>query len=196
MNHETAELGLDPASTALVLIDLQNSILALQTAPHAAAEVVRTAAVLARRCRELSIPVVLVTVGFRSDGKDRLAVPTDTVWRAPANVIGNPAELAEELGAQEGDLRVVKHQWGAFYGTDLDLQLRRRGIDTILLGGIATNFGVESTARDAWERAYKVVFMEDVMTSVTAEAHQFSVSTVFPRLGRVRSSGQVLQALG
>jgi nicotinamidase-related amidase len=89
----------------------------------------------------------------------------------------------------------VKHQWGAFYGTDLDLQLRRRSIDTILIGGIATNFGVESTARDAWERTYKVVFIEDMMTSFSTEAHQFSISTVFPRLGRVRSSEQVLAAL-
>jgi nicotinamidase-related amidase len=195
MSNETAELGLNPATTALVLIDLQNSILGMTTAPYASADVVRLGGKLAQKCRERGVAVVLVTVGFRADGKDRLAVPTDTVWR-PSVTVANPTELAAELNASDSDIKVLKHQWGAFYGTDLDLQLRRRGIDTILLGGIATNFGVESTARDAWERAFKVVFIEDAMTSVTAEAHQFSVSTVFPRLGRVRSSEQVLAALG
>ncbi len=195
MTNELAELGLNLSTTALVLIDLQNSILSMQTAPYLPGEVVERAGALARRCREIGVPVVLVTIGFRADGKDRLSVPTDVVWR-PAVTVANPTELAEALNAHDGDLRVVKHQWGAFYGTDLDLQLRRRGVDTILLGGIATNFGVESTARDAWERAYRVVFVEDVMTSVTAEAHQFSVSTVFPRLGRVRTYQQVIAALG
>jgi nicotinamidase-related amidase len=195
MSNDTAELGLNPATTALVLIDLQNSILAMNTAPHASADVVRLGGQLAQKCRERGVAVVLVTVGFRADGKDRLAVPTDTVWR-PSVTVANPTALADDLKTVDSDILVLKHQWGAFYGTDLDLQLRRRGIDTILLGGIATNFGVESTARDAWERSYKVVFVEDAMTSVTAEAHQFSVSTVFPRLGRVRSSAQVLAALG
>ena len=195
MSNETAELGLNPQTTALVLIDLQNSVLAMQTAPYPPADIVSRSAVLAKKCRELGIPVVLVSVGFRADGKDRLAVPTDTVWRAPAAAAANPTEIAAALEADPGDIHILKHQWGAFYGTDLDLQLRRRGVDTILLGGIATNFGVESTARDAWERAYKVVFVEDAMTSVSAEAHQFSVATVFPRLGRVRSSSQVLAAL-
>jgi nicotinamidase-related amidase len=195
MSNETAELGLNPATTALVLIDLQNSILGMNTAPYASADVVHRGAVLAQKCRERGVSVVLVTVGFRADGKDRLAVPTDTTWR-PSAAVANPTALADELKTVDSDILVQKHQWGAFYGTDLDLQLRRRGVDTIILGGIATNFGVESTARDAWERAYKVVFVEDVMTSVTAEAHQFSVSTVFPRLGRVRSLETVLAALG
>jgi nicotinamidase-related amidase len=104
--------------------------------------------------------------------------------------------LVLELQATPGDIHVTKRQWGAFYGTDLDLQLRRRGIGTVLLGGVATNFGVESTARDAWERNYRVVFVEDAMSSVTAEAHAFAISTIFPRIGRVRSSAQIMEALG
>jgi nicotinamidase-related amidase len=90
---------------------------------------------------------------------------------------------------------ITKRQWGAFYGTELDLQLRRRGIRTIVIGGIATNFGVESTARDAFERGYEQVFAEDAMSSVSAEAHRFAVSVVFPRIGRVRSTDEILQAL-
>lgn len=84
---------------------------------------------------------------------------------------------------------------GAFYGTDLEQQLRRRNIRTIILGGIATNFGVECTARSAFDRGYQLVFAEDAMSSVSAEAHQFSVDTIFPRMGRVRSTAQIITAL-
>ncbi len=90
---------------------------------------------------------------------------------------------------------IGKRQWGAFYGTDLDLQLRRRGIDTILLIGIATNIGVESTVRDAFERGYQQVFVEDAMASLSPDEHASTVRTVFPRIGRVRSTAEVLAAL-
>jgi nicotinamidase-related amidase len=113
---------------------------------------------------------------------------------------GNPPagwdEIVPELGPREGDLVITKRQWGAFYGTALDLQLRRRGINTIVLGGIATNFGVESTARDAYERGYAQVLVEDAMSSMTAEMHAFPVANIFPRFGLIRSTEQVLAAFG
>ncbi len=84
---------------------------------------------------------------------------------------------------------------GAFYGTDLDLQLRRRHIDTIVLCGIATNIGVESTARDAYERGYQQVFVEDATSDLSAEAHTFSMEHVLSRIGRIRSTDEVLNAL-
>ena len=90
---------------------------------------------------------------------------------------------------------MTKRQWGAFYGTDLDLQLRRRGVRTIVLGGISTNYGVETTARDAWERNYNVVFAEDAMAARSAEDHAFAVTRIFPRIGRVSSADEVLAAL-
>lgn len=85
---------------------------------------------------------------------------------------------------------IGKRQWGAFYGTDLDLQLRRRGIDTILLIGIATNIGVESTVRDAFERGYQQVFVEDAMASLSPDEHASTVRTVVPRIGRVALHGR------
>jgi nicotinamidase-related amidase len=96
---------------------------------------------------------------------------------------------------QDGDVRITKRQWGAFYGTDLDLQLRRRGIRTLAMSGIATNFGVESTARAAFDRGYELVFVEDAMTSLAAEPHAFTVKELFPRMGRVRSTGEFLAAV-
>ena len=80
--------------------------------------------------------------------------------------------------------------------TDLDLQLRRRRITTILLCGIATCIGVESTARDAYERGYQQIFVEDAMASLTAAGHQHTVTEIFPRIGRVRHTSEVLSALG
>jgi nicotinamidase-related amidase len=177
-----------------VLIDLQRGIVGRQTAPHTAAHVVERARRLATRCREVGATVVLVRVAYAADGRDRLAQRVDAApWSA--TVPSDFSELVPELGPQPGDVVVTKRQWGAFYGTELDLVLRRRGVRTIILGGISTNFGVESTARDAWERGYELVFAEDAMSAMAAEAHQFAVTQIFPRLGRVRSTDDALQAL-
>ena len=100
------------------------------------------------------------------------------------------------MGPRPGDHIVRKRQWGAFYGTDLDLQLRRRGIDTILLCDISTNFGDEITARDSYERGYHQIFVEDACSSRAAEDHAFPFQAIFPRIGVVRTTADVLRALG
>lgn len=187
-------LELDPRATALVLIDLQQGIVAQATAPHASADVVARGAMLARACRARGVFVVLVRVAFDARLRDRLAPPVDQAMKVTAPPAGW-SDLVPELEAGPDDAVVTKKQWGAFYGTDLDLQLRRRGIRTLVLGGIATNFGVESTARDAWERAYHLVFVEDAMASYDEAMHHFPVRSIFPRLGRVRSTADVLAAL-
>lgn len=84
---------------------------------------------------------------------------------------------------------------GAFYGTDTELQLRRRGIDTIILCGISTNIGVESTARNAWELGFNLILVEDACSAATAEQHLSSMTHIFPRIARVRSTEEVLAAL-
>lgn len=190
-------IALDPAKTALVLIDLQRAIVSRPCAPHSAPEVVANAALLANRCRECGAIVVLVNVAFHPDGRDYLDAPADSPPQF--NVKSFPpdwADIVPELGPKPGDLRITKRQWGAFHGTELDLQLRRRGVQTILLGGIATNFGVESTARGAHEHGYHQIFVEDAMTTFTAEAHDFVVKNIFPRIGRIRSTQDALAALG
>jgi nicotinamidase-related amidase len=189
------ELSLDPKTTALILIDLQKGIAGRSTAPHTASEVIANSVRIADCCRAAGTTVILVRVAFAADGSDRLRTPTDEAFPA-----GTPApdwsEIVPELGPKAGDLIVTKRQWGAFYGTDLELHLRRRDIKTIVIGGISTNFGVESTARDAWERNFAMVFVEDAMAAMSAEAHAFAVTSIFPRLGLVRSTGDVLKALG
>lgn len=103
--------------------------------------------------------------------------------------------IVGELGPLPGDHVVRKRQWGAFYGTELDLQLRRRGITTLLLTGIATNMGVESTARDAYERGYNLVFVEDATASLSPDMHGFSFQAIFPLIGRVRTTKDVVDGL-
>jgi nicotinamidase-related amidase len=187
-------LSLDPQTTALVLIDLQRGIVSRDTKPHTAAEVVERAARLTKRFRERGALVVLLHVDFASDFADRLNPEADS----PAAVAPLPAgwsDIVPELGNDPRDVVITKRNWGAFYGTPLDLHLRRRNIRTIVLGGIATNMGVESTARDAYERGYEQVFVEDATASFTEEMHAFTMKNIFPRIGRVRTAEEVLAAI-
>ena len=185
---------LDPNATALVLIDLQQGIVAMPTEPHTTDQVIANALKLADRFRAARAPVVLVHVAMSLDGGDRLRLEVDEPqqWRqTPPDF----AKIVPGLKTNDGDIIVTKKQWGAFYGTGLDLQLRRRGVRTIVLGGISTNYGVESTARDAYERSYNLVFAEDAMSARAAEDHAFALTRIFPRIGRLASTQEVLAAL-
>ena len=189
------DLTLDPASTALVVIDLQKGILGMPAAPHTGPDVVARAARLAAAIRAKQGLVVLVHVVRSVDGMDTLHPATDAPPMAgPRAIPPDFADIVPEL-APLADVVIAKRQWGAFYGTELDLQLRRRGIRTIVLCGIATPYGVESTARDAYERGYEQLFVEDAMAARTAEDHEHVVRAIFPRLGKVRSTEDVLAAL-
>lgn len=185
-------INIDPPTTALVLIDLQHGIVAMNVGPHSSAQVVANASRLARKFRVSCSPVVLVTVGNREDGGDILRPNTDAPAPAGVKRPDNWSEVVPEIGVTATDIRIMKRQWGAFYGTELDLQLRRRGIKTIVLAGLSTNVGVESTARDAYERGYDQVFVEDAMASPTPEAHANTLKYIFPRIGRIRSTDEVL----
>lgn len=184
---------LEAAKTALVLVDLQRGVVGLPVAPHPAGEVVANATRLASAFREAVAPVILVRVSFSADRGDALATLVDD---APPRREPQPGfdEIVDGL-REPGDLVVTKRQWGAFHGTDLDLHLRRRGIDTVVLGGIATNMGVESTARPAHEHGYNVVLAEDATSALSAEDHGFAFTRIFPRLGRVASTDEVIAAL-
>ena len=187
-------LEIDPVRTALVLIDLQQGIVAGQTVPHAATDVVGRAARLARRFRERHALVVLVHVDPGPHGELFPSPEADQPRPVRALPPGWTA-IVPELGPEPGDAVITKHQPNAFYCTDLVVHLRRRGIRTIVLGGIATNLGVESTARAAHERGYEQVFVEDAMGAREADLHTFPVTRVFPTIGRVRSTADVLTAL-
>ena len=187
-------LKLNPQTTALVLIDLQEGILPVAAGPYTGRDVVARAGKLADKFRAVNAPVVQVRVGWSADYAEALKQPVDAA-HAGAALPENWWDLPAELNTQDSDIHVTKRQWGAFYGTDLELQLRRRGIDTIVLGGIATNVGVESTARNAWELGFNLVIVEDICSTFSTEQHESSLKWIFPRISRVRSTEEVLAAL-
>jgi nicotinamidase-related amidase len=186
-------LKIDRDRTALVVIDLQKGIASRNTAPHDSASVVANAARLAEAFRANGMPVFLVRVAF--SGPDRFNAIADEQWPAPASLPADWSDLVPELKKAGSDVVITKKQWGAFYGTELDLQLRRGGMQTIVLCGIATNYGVESTARFAYEYGYQQIFAENAMSSMSGEMHTASINFVLKRLGRVRSTDEILESL-
>jgi nicotinamidase-related amidase len=172
---------------ALVVIDLQKGIVGLPTV-HPVAEIVGRAAQLARAFRERSLPVVLVNVAGRAPGRTEIGMPN---FPRPADW----AELVPELEREPGDHLVTKKSWGAFLGTDLDSYLRQRQVTQIVLAGIATSIGVESTARSAYDLGYNVVLVTDAITDRDLDAHRNSVEKIFPRLGETANARDVLTML-
>lgn len=187
-------LEINKAKTALVVIDLQKGISAMPGRPHTAQEVISNSARLVKAFRDNKMPVFLVHV--QGSRETMLNVKSDETFSRPANMSPDWADFVDEIAPVSTDVVITKRQWGAFYGTDLDLQLRRRGIDAIVLCGIATDYGVESTARFAYEYGYQQVFAEDAMTSRSDEQHNAAVNFIFRRMGRVRKTDEILNSLG
>ena len=187
-------LSIDRLKTALVVIDLQKGITGRQTVPYAPDVVVKNAAALAEAFRKNGMPVFLVRVRPSADGKDALRPAADAAmqFQTPPP---DWADIVAEMGPKQSDFVITKHQWGAFYGTELDLELRRRAVTTIVLCGISTNIGVESTARFAYEYGYNQIFAEDAMAAMSAEEHMFTVGRTFPRIGLVRKTKDILAEL-
>lgn len=148
-----------------------------------------------RRQRERELGIERPVVGWSTDMGDMVRTRVQA-FPPMTSVPPGFSDYAEALHADPArDILVLKHQWGAFYGTDLDLQLRRRGVTNIVLCGIATSIGVESTARNAFERAYNLTFASDAMTDVSLEAHERALSIIFPRIGEVGSTEEIIAKL-
>ena len=184
---------LDPR-TAVVLIDLQKGITALPTV-HSAADVVARAADLAQAARRRGLPVIRVRVAFSPDGADVVKARMDT---PPPSVRPGPdfAEYDARVPAADTDILITKRGWDAFYGTELDLQLRRRKVTGIVLAGISTSIGVESTARTGREHGYEIAVAEDAVTDLVASAHDNSLRVILPRIAQIDSTQAILGALG
>jgi nicotinamidase-related amidase len=187
-----AGLQLNPQKTALVVIDLMNAILGMNTAPYTPGQVVANSKKLAEAFRSAGAPVVYVSV----DLNGFLKLPADQPFNMGDKPIPTVAsEIAPSAGFQRGDLLVIKRHWGAFAGTDLERQLKARGIDTVVLTGISTNAGVESTARQGTGLGFAFVLVEDACAGQDAEEHRFAFEKTFPRLARVRATDEVIAAL-
>jgi nicotinamidase-related amidase len=172
---------------ALVVIDLQKGI-ASMPGVHPMPGVVEKSAWLAQAFRELGLPVVLVNVSGAAPGRTDAGRPNYTFppdW----------TELMPELDAQPTDHLVTKQRWGAFLGTDLHDYLAERGVTQIVLTGVATSIGVESTARSAYDFGYNVAFVIDAMTDRDPVAHTHSIEKIFPRMGETATTQDVLNLL-
>jgi nicotinamidase-related amidase len=177
---------LDP-KTALIVIDLQKGIIA-HPAAHPVAEIVGNAAALADAFRRHDLPVVLVNVAGTAPGRTEQAL---TKGPRPADW----ADLVPELNRQPQDLGVTKRTWCAFRNTNLEDRLRGQGVTQVVIAGIATSIGVESTARQAYEWGFNVTLAVDAMTDRNAESHANSVSYVFPRLGETGTTQEIIDLL-
>jgi nicotinamidase-related amidase len=184
---------LDPKA-ALVVIDLQEGLRGRSTAPHPLDDVIDRAAQLAKAFRNHQLPVVLVNCTAQAPGRTEAhrAAPAAGPASAPA---AGAADLVEELDAQGGDHLITKERWGAFYRTPLDSLLRGLGVTQVVVVGIATSIGVESTARSAYEHGYNVVVATDAMTDINPAAHASSVQHIFPKLGETATTGEILEKL-
>jgi len=173
--------------TALIVIDLQKGIVGMPTV-HPGTEIVKRAAALAEAFRRHRLPVILVNVDNLAPGRTE---------QAP-NLRAFPAdwtELIPELNRRPTDHAVTKRTWGAFTGTGLNEHLKGLGVTQIVIAGIATSAGVESTARQAHELGYNVALAVDAMTDRSAEAHANSVTRIFPRLGETGTTEEIIALL-
>lgn len=178
---------LDPR-TALIVVDLQKGITQL-AAGLPLMEVVNNASELAAAFRRRNLPVVLVNVvglapGRTEQGHRGGAFPPDF------------AELLPQLDAQPSDHRVSKRTWGAFTGTDLETYLNSTGVTQVVVCGVATSAGVESTARQAHELGFNVTLAIDAMADLSAEAHANSIGRIFPRMGETATTREIIELLG
>jgi nicotinamidase-related amidase len=178
--------AIDP-KTALIVIDLQKGIIAFVT-PEAIAGVISNAATLADAFRKHHLPVVLVNVTGAPTSRTEQS-------RSLRDLPADWADLIPELNQQPTDHTVTKKTWGAFTNTDLDQYLKAQGVTQVVVIGVATSFGVESTARFAHELGYNVTLATDAMTDMNPDAHTNSITRIFPRLGETGATQEMLALL-
>ncbi len=178
---------LDP-NTALIVIDLQKSI-ANGNFVHPLDGVVDRTRALLDAFRAQNLPVVLVNVAGRAPGR------TEQGSRGNTSFAEGWTDLLPQLHQQPGDLVVTKRSWGAFATTDLQQQLKARGVTQVVVTGVATSGGVEATARQAYEQGLNVTIATDAVTDTREEAHQYSLKNVFPRLGETGSTSEIISLL-
>jgi len=177
---------LDP-NIALIVVDLQKGIIGLP-AIHPIGDVIERARALADAFRERGLPVALVNVAGGAPG--RTEQPRQTLSRPEGWT-----DLVPELNRQPSDIVVTKRTWGAFASTDLDATLKARGVTQVVIVGVATGTGVEATARQAYEQGFNVALATDAMTDTRPEAHAYSIENVFPRLGEIGTSREIIDLL-
>jgi nicotinamidase-related amidase len=174
---------LDP-NTALIVVDLQKGLLAYPTV-QPIGEIIGRAGALADAFRRHGLPVVLVNVAGGAPGRTEQARPRGEFppgW----------TDLVPELNQQPQDHLVTKRTWGAFANTGLEAHLKTRGVTQLVIAGVSTSIGVESTAREAYACGFNVTLAVDAMTDTNAEAHLNSITRIFPKLGETGATEEII----
>jgi len=177
---------LDPA-TALLVVDLQKGFVNLPCA-HPVKDVVNNTVALLDAFRSRKLPVVLINVDARAPGRSERAFST-------AGMPADWTELMPELKQQASDHTVTKRSWGAFANTGLEQHLRGRGVTQVVVTGVSTSAGVESTARQAHDFGFNVALAVDAMTDLNLEAHENSVTRIFPRMSETGTTRELLDLI-
>jgi nicotinamidase-related amidase len=175
------------ARPALLIVDLQKGIVGLSAA-HPMADVVSHAARLADAFRSHDLPVVLINVDGGAPGR---AEQSRRIGEFPAGW----TDLVPELSQRSSDHLVTKQTWGAFTNTDLEAYLKQSGVTQVVIAGVSTSAGVESTARHTHELGFNVALAIDAMTDLSADAHHNSMTRIFPRLGETGTTQQIVDLL-
>ncbi|OGA72306.1 MAG: isochorismatase [Betaproteobacteria bacterium RIFCSPLOWO2_12_FULL_65_14] len=193
---ESAE-RLDAGRTCLLLFDFLVGHVRKDAATRERyVPVVANAAKLLALARAGGAMVAYARADHRADRATHAPILTDSESRPPLITGGTPeAEIIPELAPRHGEYLVPKHRWSAFHGTYLDIALRTRGADTLVLCGGTTEIGIASTAYAARDLGYHLVIAADACTSPKRDVHEQLMREVFPRLARVRTTGQVLEML-
>jgi len=170
--------------------------MSMPLAPNSADIVLANGLRLAKALQGQGGMVIPVRVEFSDHYADRPGQYVDQPMTLPREGLPEGwATLAPEVVALKSEITITKRQWSAFFGTELDLQLRRRGFTHVIIGGLATNFGVESTARDAWQHDYAVIIAEDICSTFSDEMHLFALEKTLPRVAKIRKTDEIIAAL-
>lgn len=201
-----AEERLDPKSTALIVFDMQRGQFEVQDPERQKwlrdSNIVANCVALAAAARRAGLPVYYVRNNRRADGLDQPDVITDMSLRQgggsgrPGGGDARQWEIIDELKPEPQDFVVDKIRQGAFSSTMLDTLLRARRIDTIVICGVRTTVGVETTVRDGRDLGYNMVIASDCTGGIAPEDHRWTLEKIFPMLGRVRSLSQIQAMLG
>ena len=175
-------------NTALIVIDLQKGISAGNFI-HPIADIIDRTRALLDVFRAKNLPVVLVNVAGRAPGR------TEQAPRSSKALAAGWTDLLPQLNQQPSDVVFTKRSWGAFATTDLEHQLKARGVTQVVTTGVVTSVGVEATARQAYEQGFNVTLALDAMTDLSEEAHEYSIRNVFPRLGETGSTQKIISLL-
>lgn len=177
---------LDP-KTALIVIDLQKGIVPLPNAPPMDSVVKHTRTLL-DVFRGHGLPVVLVNVAGGVPGRTEQP-------RGHREFPVGWTDLIPELNRQAQDHVVTKHTPGAFTNTGLEAYLKALAVTQVVIVGVATSNGVEVTARQAYELGFNVMLATDAMADPNADAHAWSVTRVFPRIGETGTTQAIIDLL-